>query len=1208
MEKVYTGRQSFLKKLAPFVFQVLFFVIPLLSFSQVVVTETEEEMGIGQEPNQPVPVVVYSDSAKALIKAYQQHYLQAHPYNVVFPYTNVQPLVTECPNSDFSSGTFANWWGAWGTWPAVNPKWYTNEFDTNTIPPWPHSNAQCYNGSNPASCPPLHSIIPAPGTWDPNTGDSLISVFPGETFSSRLGHNVGGTHRSQLKYTVFVDSTTYLFVYRFSVVLQNPSHGAAQQPSFTIQVLDSTGVLIDSCGYYYFCSPTLVNSQLPPTWHKHGPAATRVIWKEWTTVGMSLVSYFGQRVSITFESKDCQPGGHFGYAYLSAYCSYITLQTAMCEGDSSATLTAPPGFTYLWNTGDTTQSITVPHPVTGDSYSCTLTALNGCQVTITQVLTYTVIHTNFTHETACAGLGTQFHDSSTVSQNSVFNWIWDFGDASPKVTGVKDPVHIYATSGDYNVTLKSFSTEGCADSITKSVHVDSLPHITNTILRERICNNTNTNIIPTSDVTSTVYTWTATASSLSISGYSNSITPGLTINQTLINTGNKLDSVSYDVFPDRNLCIGPDKNFVVTVCPVPNLTNISLSEAICDSTNTNISLTSNVDSTKFTWTATANPGNNLSGFSSNLILPGTLNINQLLYNSGYNVDTVHYTLTGHAYGCDGPSRTYNVIVYPLPDLSNSPLSKNICSGDNTAIPLTSHVAGTQFTWTCTASGPGITGWSNNVTPASFLNQQLFNSNTVNGTVTYHITPHANNCDGHVYHYLVTVKPIPTVTNTVNPSICSGNTTNIILTSNMAGTTFSWTASGSSFSVSGFSNSSGPIIAQTLINTGFNLETVTYVVTPLNNGCPGSSHNIVVTVFPVADVYFTPSGQTLCSGLTTNLILASHVAGATFSWWGSGSSGNVSGYSASIGNTIAQTLINSWIYKETVTYYALPTANGCPGTQGDADVFVDPVPVVTFTQCYDPVTTTAAMPIKLHGGIPLQGIYSGPGVSGGVFTPSAAGTGVKIITYLYSNTYGCSRTATQTITVVNPASFLCGDNLTDVRDNKVYPTVKQGSHCWMATNLNYGVKIPYGFMQRDNCISEKYCYNDNLVNCTTYGGLYQWDELMVYDNSSDLHGLCPPGWHVPTENEWNSLFAVYLNNGFAGAAIKYTGYAGFNAFLSSMWFNNISWDFFNFAVMFWSSTEHAPLKAWAHGMNNPDPSVSYYPSSKTHAFSVRCIQD
>jgi len=96
--------------------------------------------------------------------------------------------------------------------------------------------------------------------------------------------------------------------------------------------------------------------------------------------------------------------------------------------------------------------------------------------------------------------------------------------------------------------------------------------------------------------------------------------------------------------------------------------------------------------------------------------------------------------------------------------------------------------------------------------------------------------------------------------------------------------------------------------------------------------------------------------------------------------------------------------------------------------------------------------------------------------------------------------------------------------------------------------------------------------------------------------------------VPTEGDWNTLFNFYISNGFAGSPLKYTGFSGFNAFLSGTRFNNVQWDFSNFAVMIWSSTSHGPKKAWAHGMNIYNPSVSFYPSHRNNAFVVRCIKD
>jgi len=1119
-------------------------------------------------------------------------------------------LTTTCPNSDLGLGNFTDWNGCYGNFSySVNPM--THDTTLNLAPCTTQGFAQIY--PNPGR---RHIIMRVPGVHDPYTNDSLLTIFPGESFSARLGDTSKGGHAEQLKYQITVNSANYLFIYRYAVVLESANHPANIQPGFEVAIESMTGTIIDStCGYYLIDAPQCTNPPNCPTpggWHyahNVGYQNDGCYWKNWTTVGMDLTPYLGQTIQIVFTTHGCGATVHRGYAYISTYCNYLQIHTSLCEGDSTATLIAPPGFTYLWSTNQTTDTIVVPHPVTGATYSCTLTAANGCQVTITDTLTYTIIHANFTHGIGCATMPMQFTDSSYVNQNAVTGWHWNFGDGTSPVTGNPDPTHTYTTSGNFNVTLISFSTEGCSDTISKLIHVDSMPVITNAVLRQRICNNSNTNITLNSTVSNTLYTWTTTVSSPNITGYSNNPTvPGAFTNQTLTNSGNKLDSVIYHFTPHSSLCAGTVTNFTVVVCPEPLLSTTPLLKTICDSLNTNIVLTSNVDSTRFTWTCTANTGNHLSGYSDNTTLPGTLNINQVIYNSGFNIDTLHYHLTGHAYGCDGPIYDYKVIVKPFPDLSNTPVTETFCSGDSTNLTLTSHVPGTLFTWTCTPSGPGITGWANNAVPSVLLNQQLFNSTINPGTITYSITPHANNCDGHVFTYTVTVKPIPAVTNMINPSLCSGSTTNIVLQSNIIGTTFSWTATGSSPSVSGYSNSSGPLIAQTLINSGLTIETVLYSVTPAFNGCTGTSSGITVTVFPIPDVIFTPSSDKLCSAQTTNFNLTSHVAGATYTWTATGSSGNVNGFSPGTGNSIAQTLNNTGISIEHVTYIAQSTANSCPGTPSNAVATVNPVPVVTYTLCHDNLTTVAAQSINLKGGIPLGGNYAGAGVTAGVFNPSAAGVGNHTITYTYTNYLGCSRNATQVITVINVPAFTCGNNLNDIRDNQVYSTVKLGTRCWMSANLNFGTTISSTSEQTDNCVNEKYCYGDNAINCTTYGGLYQWDEMMRYNSTPAAQGFCPPGWHVPTENDWNSLFLLYISNGFAGSPLKYNGYSGFDAFLSGVRHNNVAWDFSNFAIMFWSSTTEAPTNAWAHGMNTYNPSVSYYPSSKTHAFAVRCIQD
>jgi uncharacterized protein (TIGR02145 family) len=197
---------------------------------------------------------------------------------------------------------------------------------------------------------------------------------------------------------------------------------------------------------------------------------------------------------------------------------------------------------------------------------------------------------------------------------------------------------------------------------------------------------------------------------------------------------------------------------------------------------------------------------------------------------------------------------------------------------------------------------------------------------------------------------------------------------------------------------------------------------------------------------------------------------------------------------------------------------------------------------------------------------LGGTYSGPGVSGGYYDPNLAGPGTHIITYSYTNISLCTASKSSPIHQFTSSPDICGNPITDIRDGKIYPTVQIGSQCWLSTNLNFGNILSSSQDQRDNCIAEKYCYNDNPVNCTNHGGLYQWDELMLFDQTPAAQGFCPPGWHIPSENDWNILFSTYISNAFAGSPLKYSGFSGFNALLSgarhyeqgmgSLWFCNV----------------------------------------------------
>ncbi|TSA25287.1 MAG: hypothetical protein D4R67_10400, partial [Bacteroidetes bacterium] len=688
------------------------------------------------------------------------------------------------------------------------------------------------------------------------------------------------------------------------------------------------------------------------------------------------------------------------------------------------------------NSGFTVETVT---------YSIT-PSVNGCSPLNPTPYTVTIypipnVIINSTTPSICSAQTTNILLSSSVS-GAILNWTGTA--SSPNLSG-------YSPTGSGNIletiTNSGFTTEwvtyqvtptanGCspASPTTYVVTVYPIPDLVITSTTPTICSGQTTDILLNSSVSGTAFPWTATASSPNVSGYSP--TGNGNILETLFNSGFTTETVTYSILPVADGCSpSSPANYTVTVYPIPDVVINSTTPSICSGQTTNILLSSSVTGTTLNWTATAS-SLNITGFSPT----GSGNIMETITNSGFTTEWVTYQVTPAANGCSPPSPTpYIVTVFPIPDLIITSTTPSICSGETTDIQLTSSVTGTTFNWTATGSSANLSGFS--PTGNGDIMETIFNSGFTTEWVTYQITPSANGCPmATPTNYSVTVYPIPDVViNSSTPSICSGQTTNILLSSSVTGTTLNWTATASSPNISGYSLSGSGNILETIVNSGFTTETVTYVIVPLANGCtPAAPTPYTVTVFPVANVNFTPSSQVICSGKTTGITIASNVTGASFNWTATGSSPAVSGYSNGSGSVIQQTLVNSGYMMPTVTYQVTPTANGCVGTPNSVVVTVNPHPVVSFAVCFDTLTTPQAQPFILKGAVPSGGAFTGTGIAGSTFFPAIAGVGTHHIRYTYTNNFGCVDSASRTIHIVNPVSYTCGDTLTDPRDNKKYP--------------------------------------------------------------------------------------------------------------------------------------------------------------------------
>ncbi|HRY33207.1 MAG TPA: FISUMP domain-containing protein [Bacteroidales bacterium] len=190
----------------------------------------------------------------------------------------------------------------------------------------------------------------------------------------------------------------------------------------------------------------------------------------------------------------------------------------------------------------------------------------------------------------------------------------------------------------------------------------------------------------------------------------------------------------------------------------------------------------------------------------------------------------------------------------------------------------------------------------------------------------------------------------------------------------------------------------------------------------------------------------------------------------------------------------------------------------------------------------------------------------------------------------------------------PAVFTCGQTLTDTRDDQIYPTVLIGEQCWMAKNMNIGTFI-YGVgNQGNNYVIEKYCYQNNLTNCYNFGGLYQWDEMMQYDTTPGVQGICPAGFHIPTDSEWDTVIYTLGGYAMAGGALKVGGSSGFNGLLAGWVIDCQKFRLLGTKGFFWSSTPYYGIYGYDRTLLYNSNSVTRDYADQEDGLSVRCLKD
>jgi len=338
-----------------------------------------------------------------------------------------------------------------------------------------------------------------------------------------------------------------------------------------------------------------------------------------------------------------------------------------------------------------------------------------------------------------------------------------------------------------------------------------------------------------------------------------------------------------------------------------------------------------------------------------------------------------YTLTLTATNSCSSSTTSQIITVKQPPTATidpiadvcGPVTLNPTAAINSCAPASEVLT---YTW----SFPGGLPTTSNAAVPGPITYNAPGDYTISFTVS-------NGCGASVVATeTFTVKAVPVITNTdLSQTICSGSpTTAITLTSDVPGTTFSWTATATA-GISGFipSGSTNVIPVQTIVTTNPASGTVTYSITPSLNGCVGAVVNHIITVNPAPVITSQPVSNSICEGGTLPDLSVAYINGGVpaYQW-----------YSNTVNSTIGATLIpgetNATFTPPSatvgITYYyvtlTFPSGGGCSSITSDiASIEVTPGTIITTQP-----TSTQSLCVGATIQNPLTVAYSG-----GAGTPS-----------------------------------------------------------------------------------------------------------------------------------------------------------------------------------------------------------------------------
>ena len=364
-----------------------------------------------------------------------------------------------------------------------------------------------------------HTIHYVKGETDPRTENKLKTIPDGEIASVRLGNrkNGGEAEAIEYKYTVQAGQSDIMEL-KYAVVLEMPGHGVDTihnvnlDPQFLLSIYDQRGQQITppTCFSANFAGSSTGGGV--EDWNRWKPddkelATDSIVWKDWTTLSISLRKYVGQILTFRFTTKDCQPAGHYGYAYFTIGCRSGDLEGIACGDFETDHFNAPEGFNYEWRRAVNDSLITddashLPYvdgnvlhidkqdtciytveviSKMGDHCSYTLTANPNPRFPIAEVKGQTRVEncTNYVDFTNTSHIYFINRKDSSLSESKepVEDVIWDFGDGYPLVHSTAGTLtHEYPASGGKFTAkaIASMSNGVCQDTALIEIELPDL--------------------------------------------------------------------------------------------------------------------------------------------------------------------------------------------------------------------------------------------------------------------------------------------------------------------------------------------------------------------------------------------------------------------------------------------------------------------------------------------------------------------------------------------------------------------------------------------------------------------------------------------------------------------------------------------------------------------------------------------------------------